>query len=213
MLHSGSHEHSPRSCIALSDNQFPQGSGVVAWISWCLQWLVWLSSPMPSYLSSNWCLYYWFGGFFWRGLVLLEHLSWWIFDFHINYKEAICVTLSVACWCHTWGNWPFLYIVIMQLLLPCWIKAQTKAPQWCISRGGSFGSLLHIIFVLKLSMLQASLMFWLTIFHVCMNLSICRGFFSCLLGSGFNAAIISVVSHMSVATYFWLLGTYFLPLI
>ena len=153
------------------------------------------------------------GLFFWRGLVLLEHLSWWIFDFHINYKEAICVTLSVACWCHTWGNWPFLYIVIMQLLLPCWIKAQTKAPQWCISRGGSFGSLLHIIFVLKLSMLQGSLMFWLTIFHVCMNLSICRGFFSCLLGSGSNAAIISVVSHMSVATYFWLLGTYFLPLI
>lgn len=39
-----------------------------------------------------------------------------------------------------------------------------------------------------------------------------QGLFSCLLASGSDAGIISVVSHMSVATYFWLLGTYSLPL-
>ena len=70
---------------------------------------------------------------------------------------------------------PFSYIVITQLLLPCWVKAQPKAPQWCFFRGGCFSSLLYVISVLKLSMLQGSIMFWLTICHACTNLSFCRG--------------------------------------
>ena len=68
-----------------------------------------------------------------------------------------------------------LYIVITQLLFSCWIKLEPKDPQWCISLGDCFGSLLYKVFILRLSMLQGSTTFWLTLCHACMNLSICRG--------------------------------------
>ena len=91
-----------------------------------------------------------------------------------------------------------LYIAITQLLLPCWIREQPQAPQWCISWGGCFGSLTYLTFVLKLSMLQGITTYLadnIARLHEPLHL---KGF-SYLLGNSSSVANISAASHLSFA--------------
>lgn len=133
--------------------------------------------------------------------------------FRINYKEVICVDLSTTRCCQMWRNTTvFVYrdnIISVKMLN----KSATKIPPTMHFLKGLFWASIvyhfrikafhnagkHNILVQNISRLHEPLQR--------------QGFFSFLLGSGLNATNISAIYPASVATYFWLLGSYYPPLI
>ena len=143
--------------------------------------------------------------------------DWFLVDgfsyFRINYKEVICVDLSTTRCCQMWRNTTvFVYrdnIISVKMLN----KSATKIPPTMHFLKGLFWASIvyhfrikafhnagkHNILVQNISRLHEPLQR--------------QGFFSFLLGSGLNATNISAIYPASVATYFWLLGSYYPPLI
>ena len=134
----------------------------------------------------------------------------WAKPLHINYKEALCVVLAAFQWGASWKNKTVI------------VRCDNTAAVGMLNKGTTKHPLMMTL-LRRLFWLSATYNFRLKVYHipgltnvVADNVSRLHeadhflSFYGFLFQKGFDAATVSAFSHMTKASYYFLLGHYLL---